>query len=231
MLTACVLAVCLLGACAQGAPASSAAPASAPASTAAAPESDTGAAPQGGAYKVAYVSDMNLDAAQWLVQVVENLTAWGEAADYIEEIKFVEATDSASFEPTIRSMCDAGYDVIITSFNSHAAATVDLCQEYPDIKFGIIDAGFEAEEIAKYPNLTEIGIERGYNSFVAGVVAASMSETGTVGFLGGADNNAVNWILAAWQQGLRYVNPDITDYVVYTNSWSDPTLGKEHAES
>lgn len=231
LVIACMFAIGLLAACAES-PVSPAVPETDRPGTSVAPvEGETTGKPEGSTYKVAYVSDMNLDAAQWLVQTVDDLTAWSEATDYIEEIKFVEATDSANFEPTIRSMCDANYDVIITSFNSHAAATVALSQEYPDIKFGIIDAGLEADEIAKYPNLTEIGIERGYNSFVAGVVAAYMSEANIVGFLGGADNNAVNWILAAWQQGLQYVNPDITDYVVYINSWSDPTLGKEHAES
>ena len=182
-------------------------------------------------YRVAYVADSGLDEYQWLTDTVDGLQKWADETDYIQEIKFVEATDAASYEPTIRALCEDGFDVIMTSFSSHADATKKLCEEYPEIYFGILDAGFTEEEISQYSNFMELGIERGYNSFIAGVVAASMSESGKVGFIGGADINAVNWILAAWQQGLRYVNPDITDYVVYSNTFSDPALGKEFATS
>ena len=225
-LIALLLTVLLAAAC-FGCTAKTEAPAQEPA------KADDAAAPAEGekTYRVAYVADSGLDEYQWLADTVKDLQAWADATPYISEIKFVEATDAASYEPTSRARCEDGFNVIMTSFSSHADATSKLCQEYPDIFFGILDAGFTAEDIAQYPNMMELGIERGYNSFIAGVVAASMSKTGTVGFIGGADINAVNWILAAWQQGLRYVNPDITDYVVYSNTWSDPTMGKEFANS
>ena len=182
-------------------------------------------------YRVAYVADTGLDVYEWLAQTVKNLQSWADETSYIEEIKFVEAADAANYEPMIRALCEEKYDVIITNFASHADATKKLAQEYPDIKFAILDAGFTEEELSKYSNLMEFGLERAYNAFLAGIVAASMTETGKVGFIGGADNAALSWILAGWQQGLHYVNPDIEDYVVWENNWTDANVGKEYANS
>ena len=182
----------------------------------------------GKVWKVAYVSAYAIDELQWLTDMVAGLNTYGEEHDNIE-MKIVEAVNANEYEPKIRALAEGGYDIIITRFNGHADATKAVAKDFPDIYFGIIDA--KIQDIADYPNLQEFGIDRGYNSFLAGATAAYMSKSNKVAFIGGADIEAVNQIIAAWQQGLQYVNPDIEDTVAYSDTFVDPTIGRELALS
>jgi len=54
-----------------------------------------------------------------------------------------------------------------------------------------------------------------------------MTKANKVGIVGGNDSGGINEIIAGWQQGMRRVNPNIQDIVVYANNFGDPTIGKE----
>ena len=66
-------------------------------------------------------------------------------------------------------------------------------------------------------------------SFLAGMAAASVSETGVIGFIGGEDSTIVNDSLVGYLEGAAYVNPDIKAIVSYTGNWDDSAKGKELA--
>ncbi len=100
-----------------------------------------------------------------------------------------------------------------------------MAKDYPDIIFGSLDGSIE--DIADYSNIQEFGLNRTETAYLAGVCAAAMSESGTVGIVGGMDEPVINAIIAGWQQGLYSVNPNIKDYVSYAGNWTDPTVGKD----
>lgn len=54
-----------------------------------------------------------------------------------------------------------------------------------------------------------------------------MTKTNKVGIVGGVDAGGVNEIIAGWQQGIQYINPNCQDVVTYSNTFTDPTVGKE----
>lgn len=106
-----------------------------------------------------------------------------------------------------------------------AEATCAVAKDYPDVKFGIMDGGIA--DIESYSNIEQFKLSRVETAFLAGVVAGSMTKTNKVGIVAGSDSGSINEIVAGWQQGMRFVNPDIEDVVSYSNTFSDPTKGKE----
>ncbi len=173
---------------------------------------------------VGIVTDMGIDEAEWLQNLVAGLDAY-MAENSGLDVKVVEATDVAEFEPKVRALADANYNIIITMFSDMAEATTTVANDYPDIIFGSLDGTIA--DIANYKNIQEFGLNRTETGFLAGVAAAASSTTGTVGIVAGADEPVINGIVAGWQQGLVWANPDIVDYVAYANSFTDPTIGKE----
>lgn len=174
--------------------------------------------------RVGIVTDMGIDEAEWLQNLVAGLkdyTAQNEGID----IKVVEATDVAEYEPKVRALAEDKYDIIITMNSGMAGATTAVANDYPDIIFGSQNGNIE--NLSQYKNIEEFGLNRTETGFLAGVAAACMSEADTVGIVLGSDEPDLNAIGAGWQQGLVWAKPDITDYLVYSNSFTDPTIGKE----
>ena len=174
--------------------------------------------------KVAFVSYMAVDQAEWLQNLDQGLKDYQSAHPELE-IKLVEATQTSEYEPKVRALADAGYDIIITSYDNMAAATVAVAKDFPDIKFGSMDGAIPDLENCK--NIQEFGLSRTETAYLAGVAAGMMTRTNKVGIVGGSDVGPINEIIAGWQQGMRSVNPDIEDVVVYANTFTDPTKGKE----
>lgn len=175
--------------------------------------------------KVAFISYMAIDSAEFLQNLAAALEQFAEENSGSVEVKIIEATHASEYEPKIRTACDAGYEIIITTYDSMAEATCAAARDYPDVKFGIMDGGIA--DIESYSNIEQFKLSRVETAFLAGVVAGSMTETGKVGIVAGSDSGSINEIVAGWQQGMRYVNPGIEDIVSYSNTFSDPTKGKE----
>ena len=104
-----------------------------------------------------------------------------------------------------------------------------IAPQYPDVKFIWIDNATD-EPIANVLNITYAQNE---GSFLAGYIAAAMSSSGTVGAVGGEDSDTINDFIVGYKQGAEYYGAQagkpISVVSNYTNSYEDPTLGKNCA--
>ena len=100
-----------------------------------------------------------------------------------------------------------------------------VAPEYPDVKFIWIDNATSAP-VANVLNITYAQNE---GSFLAGYVAAKMSQTGVIGAVGGEDGDTINDFIVGYKQGALYANPDIVVEVQYATTYDDPAVGKECA--
>ena len=100
-----------------------------------------------------------------------------------------------------------------------------VAPEYPDKKFIWIDNATGAP-VANVLNITYAQNE---GAFLAGYVAAKMSESGVIGAMGGMDDATINDFIVGYKQGALYANPDIQVQVIYSNDYDDPAIGKECA--
>lgn len=178
--------------------------------------------------KIGIVSDQPLDASEWLINLRNGLIEYEKENPNIN-IKMVEATDPQLYEPIIRTFAQSGYNIIITTYAGIVDATLRVARDFPNILFGSLYGMIE--NIEKYENVAEFGLDRVQTAFLAGAAAALASEKGIVGIVGGMDEPDINSIIAGWQQGLLYINPQIVDYVSYAGTWTDPTIGKERGLS
>ena len=153
----------------------------APAEDASAPASGDGGAAEK-SYKVALVSDMAVDEAEWLQNLVAGLGDYQTEHPNIE-VKVVEATQSSEYEPKTRALAQAGYNIIITTNSSMADATTAVAADFPDILFGSLDGVIS--DIADYPNLQEFGLNRTETGYLAGVAAACATKANKVGIVAG----------------------------------------------
>lgn len=181
-----------------------------------------------GIKKIALVTNQPIDSEEWLKNLVVGLAEW-ESENSQYDVKIVEAVSVDEYYPKISAVAEAGYDLIITMYSDQAEATIRCAEEYPEIMFGTLDS--QIDDIQNYQNIQDFRLNRTQTSFLQGCVAALMTETGNVGFIGGKEVASINQLLAGWQQGIQYINPDINDYVAFANSFTDPTTGKEYALS
>lgn len=179
--------------------------------------------------RIAFVSYQEFDSSEWLQNLVVGLKDYEAKTEGIE-IKTIEAIGADTYEPKVLACAQDGFDIIITTYSDMWDATCVVADQFPDIKFGILQAEKTDEEYAAHPNIEEFHLNRTETSFLQGYVAAKMTKTGTVGFVGGNDSQGINEILAGWQQGIAYANNGTADLVAYCNSFTDPTIGKDYAQ-
>jgi len=87
----------------------------------------------------------------------------------------------------------------------------------------------KGEDKELYDNVFCIVYRANEVSFLAGYLAASMSETGKIGFVGGMKIPNIEDFVVGFEAGARHKNPDIFYQVEYANSFSDLEKGKEIA--
>lgn len=145
------------------------------------------------------------------------------------QLKYVEPTDHNSFETLLRSFAEKKYDLIISVGVAQSEAVAKVSKRYPNQKFAIIDAEVKA------PNVTSFLFQENEGSYLVGAIAAMVSKTGTVGFVGGIDIPLVRRFAAGYKAGVRSIKPKgnvIINFVGNTGeSWNNPTKAKELALS
>ena len=146
---------------------------------------DNGDSGEGDKILVGMVTDMAIDQAEWLQNLVAGVDEYNKSNEYNVEFKVIEATDVSEYEPKLRALAESGYSVIMGMYSAMVDPILAVAADYPDIKFGSLDGNIE--NIADYENVGEFGLDRLQTGFLAGCAAALMSESGLVGIAGGAD--------------------------------------------
>ncbi|HHT41526.1 MAG TPA: BMP family ABC transporter substrate-binding protein [Actinomyces sp.] len=97
------------------------------------------------------------------------------------EISTTESNSDADFEPNLNALISDGCDIIIGVGFKMADQLETKAKENPDIKFALVDAGFNDQP----ENARALVFNTAEASYLAGYVAAGMTETGKIGsFLG-----------------------------------------------
>jgi basic membrane protein A len=114
--------------------------------------------------------------------------------------------------------------IVVVVANAVMSDLPRVAAEHPDVIFAV-----DAEEIDGSPNIF-YRVQNWYPlGYLAGVAAATVSETGTIGFVGGGLIPPTIQGQAGFEDGAASVNPDIEVLDTVTNSFTDPTLAKNAA--
>jgi basic membrane protein A len=138
----------------------------------------------------------------------------------------IETTGVSEHEAALRGAVAEGYDLVL-GLAIDPALFISLAEEFPDQKFSSPSEVF-AEELPD--NFSSYLIDVHENSFLAGLVVGSLTETKVVGAVVGGDAPGLNQFFYGYKQGVLEVCPECTVLVSYLGfEFSNPTLGLESA--
>lgn len=184
------------------------------------------ATPAGAPFRVAFVYIGPVGDLGYTYAHDQGRIALEDAIPNVETAFLENVPDTlADSERAIRGYAEEGYDLIVaTSFN-YGPAVLAVAQQFPDIQFIHISGYQTAENVS-----TGFGkIEE--PQYVSGYVAATMAETGSLGYVGAFPIPEVIRGINAFTLGAQVANPDVTVQVVWTNTWFDPQLEAAAAQA
>lgn len=165
------------------------------------------------------------------------------------EYDVIVTQNISDYRQNIQTFVDQGFNVVITVGFLIGTDTTIAAKENPDVTFIGVDQGVCVDEnadpdptfgcagdaAALLPNYQGILFAEEQAGYLAGIVAASISETGVIGAVGGTNVPAVVAYNAGYVAGAQSVNPDIQTLYQETNpdparGFNDPATGKAIAQ-
>lgn len=140
----------------------------------------------------------------------------------------VSDSDAVATRTAIEECIEEGADIIFGTSFGYGDTMVELADEYPDI---IFSHGTGNNNNGK--NLNNY-FGRIYQArYLTGIAAGLKTESNMIGYVAAMGNTSaeVTSGINAFALGVESVNPDAKIYVKVTNTWYDPTLEGQAAES
>ena len=141
------------------------------------------------------------------------------------EVNYLESKTDADYASNIQTFIDEKYDLIISVGFMLAGATREAAQANPDQKFAIIDDDTNAD----LPNVACLMFAQEQCSYLVGVIAGTMTKTGTVGYVQGMVSDSMNLFGIGFVSGVLAANPNATVLQYNANSFGDAAVGSAAA--
>ncbi len=184
--------------------------------------------------------DVNLKVAvlTWITGIDENCfntQAWLGVQQFVKDfhmnqdlMEAINTMDEKMAIVDISRLADEGTDLIVLMGHQFIEPLDYVASRYPDQKFLLIDC------VVDQPNVKSATFANHEGSFLAGVTAAlRASEMGStkVGFIGGAESEAVHDFETGFVAGVNEIDADIEVDIRYANDFANPFAGKEIAKT
>ncbi|MEN6572165.1 MAG: BMP family protein [Anaerolineaceae bacterium] len=132
---------------------------------------------------------------------------------------------SGDMERILREVADQQKpDIIMGDAFGNEEAVRRVAKDYPNIAFAFGSGLGPAD-----PNFSVFDNWIQEPAYLAGMLAAGMSKSGTIGVVGGYPVPEVNRLVNAFIKGAKEINPNVKVLVTFINSWFDPAAAKEAA--
>jgi basic membrane protein A len=140
-----------------------------------------------------------------------------------------EISNAAQREQAMAQLAKRGASIIVAVGFTQASAVEKVAKQFPAVKFTLIDGTVDL------PNVQSVNFKEQESSFLCGMLAALVSKTGKIGFVGGMDIPLIRKFALGYVEGAKFVNPAIEVFQNMTGTtpaaWTDPTKGAELARS
>lgn len=150
---------------------------------------------------------------------VESLGELGYQTQYVEC-----GEDSSKYEAYVLDICDSGADYLIcgATYKDYVEAAAP---SYPDMRFILFDTAREIENPLE--NVYYISYAQNEGSYLVGMVAAAMSESGVIGTIGGMQNPTICDFMVGYMAGAQAYNPEIKVVSGFMGNWTDTAMMQE----
>jgi basic membrane protein A len=203
----------------------------------------------GGVTDVGDLEDKSFNEAGWCGTLAGNDAVGGTAE--------VVVTESAEdYDSNIQSLIDEGFNIIVTYGFALGNATLAAAIENPEVNFIGLDQFYcidaegqpdtepadapdcdgNGDFATLVPNAQGLIFAEAQSGYLAGVLACSISESGTIGAVGGIFSvPPVPQFIGGYHNGCLSVNPDATVLVEYVSddiavAFNDPDTGRQLAD-
>jgi basic membrane protein A len=139
------------------------------------------------------------------------------------DVTVLQSRSAADYQPNLTVLANKEYDQIIGIGFLMARDMNETAQRFPKRNFAIIDA------IGTEPNIESVTFREQDGSFLAGALAAMVSKTHTIAFVGGIDIPLLRKFEAGYTAGAHEIDPKTKVLVKYVGSFDDVASGKEIA--
>jgi basic membrane protein A and related proteins len=159
------------------------------------------------------LGDQNFNdlAKRGLDRAVDELGVQGEV---------IESRDAASYVPNLTQAAEQSDLTVGVGFLVTEAIT-EVANQYPDKNFFLIDS------LSNAPNVQGVLFRENEGAFLSGVLAGLMTKSNKLGVVAGKKIPPVVRYVVGFEAGTKSVNPDAEVVVAYSDTFSDPALGKE----
>src|ERR1700683_3323977 len=142
-----------------------------------------------------------------------------EFGDKIETTYLENVSEGPDAERSIEQLVRAGNKLIFTTSFGYMDPTLKVAKKYPNVHFEHATGYKRDKNMSTYSG-------RFYDGrYIQGIIAAKMSKSGVLGYIGSFPIPEVISGINATMLGAQTINPNIKVKIIWANSWFDP--GKE----
>ena len=139
------------------------------------------------------------------------------------EVETLQSRSAADYQSNLTVLADQDFDEIFAIGVLMQKDVAAVAKNYPKRHFAIVDA------VVDQVNVTSLTFREQDGSFLAGALAAMVSKTKHVAFLGGVDIPLLRKFEAGFTAGARQIDPKVVVSTKYVGSFEDVASGKELA--
>ena len=152
-----------------------------------------------------------------------------------KDVEFFEPTEAADRESALRQLASKNKDIIIGVGFIYSDDINRVAKDFPNTKFACVDYVVPENPKDIPANVVGLKFKEEEGSFLVGALAALVSKTGKIGFVGGMKSPLIKKFEAGYIAGAKYANPKIQVFSNYAGlkpeAFKDPSKGKELALS
>jgi basic membrane protein A len=156
-----------------------------------------------------------------LVRIQEEMGG-AEYFDFVYSENMFVVDDAAA---AIRDYASQGYNLVIAHGSQYGSSLQEIAPDFPETAFawGTTVDTFGQPNIFAYEAASQQG------GYVNGVLAATLSKSGTIGVVGPIETGDAKLYVDGFKAGVLATNPNMTVNVNYIGSFSDVALASEAA--
>src|SRR5450755_4402658 len=142
-----------------------------------------------------------------------------DLGDKIETTYLENVSEGPDAERSIEQLARSGHKLIFTTSFGYMDPTLKVAKKYPKVDFEHATGYKRDKNMSTYSGRFYEG------RYIQGQIAAKMSKSGVLGYIGSFPIPEVVSGINATMLGAQTVNPNIKVKIIWVNSWFDP--GKE----
>ena len=142
-----------------------------------------------------------------------------EFGDKIETTFLENVSEGPDSERSIEQLARAGNKLIFTTSFGYMEPTLKVAKKYPNVHFEHATGYKRDKNVSTYSGRFYEG------RYIQGIIAAKMSKSGVLGYIGSFPIPEVVSGINATMLGAQTINPNIKVKIIWANTWFDP--GKE----